>query len=408
MNASQLGLKLTAERKAHMDWLAGFKTAEGLDMPAEQIGEFHKRNDALAVLQKQYEDALLVEKSAAENELKLAPQGRLVAAGGAGEKRDGSRIETKAGLDAAFKDAFRTHGATLEHLAKGGRGTVSFDLDVEHKTLIQLSNVSPQADRQGFAASAQYFASIEDLFMQGTTDSKSIDYYVETTYTNNAAAVADGSAATDSALAWTLSTDPVEEIQAWIPATRATLADNAGLQSIIQGRLALQLASTVSSNLAAGNGTTPNISGILDRTGIQTQAKGTDPAMDAIHKAITLVEVTGDAPVSAVCVHPTDWQGIRLTRTVDGLYILGNPSEAGPMQLWGIPVRKTTSFGNAGTAVVGAFNTYAQVFNRGPLSIELSTEHSTYFTERKIAIAMLRRLALAVYRENAFAKVTGL
>jgi HK97 family phage major capsid protein len=409
MNSQAISAKLTANRAAFGEWLAASKTDEGYNLDAQGIEEFHRRNDAIATLQKEYEDALLVESKAAENEAKLASAGRLVAAENPDQKdAKPQSITTKAAWQSAFKSAIDANRATFERIAKGGRGTVSFDLDVEHKTLLTLADIAPQADRQAIAPSAQYLGQIEDLFLPGETDSKSVDYYVETTFTNNAAAVAEGNAATDSALDFTLSTDPVETIQAWLPVTREALADVPALRSYVEGRLAHQLAIRVSAQLAAGDGTSPNISGITDRAGIQTQAKGADPTFDAIHKAITKVRVTGDAEPTAICIHPTDWEEIRLTRTADGLYILGNPSEGGVPPLFGVPVRLTTSFGAAGTGVVGSFRPWAQVFNRAGLTVEVSTEHSTYFTERKVAVALMRRLALAVYRESAFCTVTGI
>jgi HK97 family phage major capsid protein len=146
---------------------------------------------------------------------------------------------------------------------------------------------------------------------------------------------------------------------------------------------------------------------VFIRTGFQTQAKGTDPAMDAIHKAITLVNVTGDANANAIFAHPTDWQNLRLTRTTEGLYILGNPAGESTPILWGLPVHLTTGIGAAGTAGVGD-TTYAEVVEREGVTVAVSSDYSTYFTERKIAVMLYRRFAVADYRPSAFATVTGL
>jgi HK97 family phage major capsid protein len=70
-------------------------------------------------------------------------------------------------------------------------------------------------------------------------------------------------------------------------------------------------------------------------------------------------------------------------------------------------VRETTAQTD-NTAIVGAFGTAAQVFRRSGITVTVSTEHSTYFVENKVAILAEERLALAVYRPNAFATVTGI
>lgn len=183
------------------------------------------------------------------------------------------------------------------------------------------------------------------------------------------------------------------------------------MQTTVLSLLAIRLRKLSSQIMLSGTGTTPIPWGVAVRSGMQTQAKGADPAFDAIHKAMTLVQVTGDSTPDAICIHPTDWQNLRLTRTVDGVYILGNPAESGPAYLWGLPVRKTigvVSNGSAGTALVGAFGTMAMVVERRGLTVEVSTEHSTFFTERKVAVALSRRFTMAGFRPNAFAKVTGL
>jgi len=405
-SAQALGLKLTQERQLHADWLASFKKDDGYDMTAEQVGEFHTRNDALEKLQKDYDGALVVEKSAAENAAKLAPQGRIIS-GGSDDPVD-PRIKTADQLDVAFKGFLKTHAPALKQIAGGADGKVSFELPVSTKTLVTLADHYPPADRQQTTGMAAYYGDTEDLFTPGSTDSSNIEYFIQTTNTTNAAFVAEGSAATDSAYVWTKTTDEVEEIQAWIPVTRAFFTDNAAMQSTVTGRLAYELQAEVNQQLLSGTGTTPQLWGAFIRTGFQTQAKGADPAFDAVGKAILKVQVTGDALPDAVVFHPTDWWNLRLTRTTQGVYILGNPADAGPLQLWGLPVRLTTGIGSAGTAGVGAFRQYAQIFNNGGVLVEMSSEHSTYFTERKIAIAVSRRMSLASYRPSAFATVTGL
>jgi len=410
--ATELAVQLTTKRTEHAAFLAGFKKDGGYDMPADKVAEFHTRNDELAELQKSWETAVTIEKAAEVNEAKLTPQGTIAANKGGSEpvenKGDG-RIKDADQLDVAFKGALREHAATLKDIAGGARGTVRFELPVEAKTLVTLADHYPQADRQRTTGMAMYYGDVEDLFAPGTTDSNNIEYFIQTTDTPNAAFVAEGTAVTDSVYVWTKTTDEVETIQSWIPVTREFLNDNAGIQSVVTGRLAAQLQAEVNQQLLSGTGGTPQLWGCFIRVGFQTQAKGSDPVFDAVGKAILKVQVTGDALPDAIVFHPTDWWNLRLTRTADGIYILGNPGDAAqPFSLWGLPVRLSTGFGSAGTAGVGAFRSYAQAFNNGGVVVEASTEHSTYFTERKVALAVSRRMSVADYRPSAFATITGI
>ena len=170
--------------------------------------------------------------------------------------------------------------------------------------------------------------------------------------------------------------------------------------------LAKRLQKHVNLRLLMGDGSTPDIWGVFLRTGVQTQAKGVDPTFDAIHKAITKVNVTGDANANLAVFHPNDWQDIRLTRTTDGVYILGNPADSGPMRLWGLPVVVSSGMTENTGGVVDT--SYTTIFENGGLNVEVSTEHSTYFTERKIAVSLSRRLAAFHYRPNAACTITGI
>ena len=183
------------------------------------------------------------------------------------------------------------------------------------------------------------------------------------------------------------------------------------LESQIRGRLSFAVQRVEEAALLTGNGTAPNIRGLLQRVGIQTVAKTAGvPIPDVVYQAMQLVRGsagTGFAEPTAVVFNPTNWTTVKLLRTADGIYIWGNPSEEGPDRIWGLPVRQTTAM-TANTALVGAFRPHAEVIRRQGITITLSTEHSTFFVENKVAILAEERLALAVYRPSAFASVTAL
>jgi len=241
--------------------------------------------------------------------------------------------------------------------------------------------------------------------LQGTTDSNVLSYYEETTFTNAAATVAEGDSKPESALAFTERTDTVRKIATWIPATSEFLEDNAGIRSYIDGRLRFMVEREEEDQLLNGDGTAPNISGILDRS---IQSIGSTDDVKAIYQAITEVRVDGQAEPDAVVIHPLSWQNIRLAQDQNDQFYGPGPFAPDTVErLWGLRVRVTPLIAE-GTALVGAFRPFAQVFRKGGITVTASTEHSTYFVENKVAILAEERLALAVYRPTAFCKVTGL
>ncbi|HSW43166.1 MAG TPA: phage major capsid protein [Patescibacteria group bacterium] len=399
---TQMAEQLHAERTAIAAQFDAARQADGTyNLSAEEVGALHKRNDDLTALQKQHDAAVALEGLHRDVKGALAPQGRVVPGNQPGDGPASQRARS-------WNDIIAPSAAALKTLASGGRGSASWTMtDAEYKALLTLADISPQADRQETVPSAQYLADVTPLFQTGATDSNNLEYFEETTYISTAAEVAEGTAVADATLDFTLRTDNVTEISVWIPVTRQSLDDNAGLQSYVGGRLRHMLNARRSLQLIGGDGTPPNLSGVLDRSGIQTQPRGADPSMDAIHRAITRVAVAGDATPDAIVAHPNDWQEIRLTRTADGIYILGNPGDPGTKQLWGLPVVTTTSIAEH-TALVGAFRSMAQVFNRDGITVEASTEHEGYFTQRRVALLVYQRLALCVYRPAAFCTVTGI
>ncbi len=311
-----------------------------------------------------------------------------------------------------LESALRDNEAYMEIVGRKAQvsGRKGFNLPLfeapSRKTLVTLAQINNAPSRiPNLVGMGMDETTVGDLVLPGTTDNNTITYIEETTFTNSAATVAEGAAKPESAWAGTERTENVRKIATWLPVTDELLSDVAGFRSYIEGRLRFMVEREEEDQLLNGDGTAPNISGILDRA-IQSVTSTND--IDAIYRAITEVRVDGFAEPTALVINPLSWANIRLAKDANDRYYGDGPF--GPLQvdrLWGLPVRVTPLIAE-GTALVGAFRPFAQIFRREGITVTASSEHASYFVENKVAILAEERLALAVYRPAAFCKITGL
>jgi hypothetical protein len=259
----------------------------------------------------------------------------------------------------------------------------------------------------GAVLSPQQQPKVVDLIPQGQTGEHSIKWMLETTYTSAAAETAEGGTYGESAYALTEQITPVNKLAHFLPVTDEQLADVPQARDYLNGRLELGLKQRLDLQLLQGNGTAPNLKGLYNISGINTQPLGSDPVPDAIYKAMTLIMQTGFADPSGVIMHPQNWQDIRLLRTTQGLYIWGNPDQSGPQRIWGLPVVVTT-YNTFGSVMVGDYHMYTQLFYRKGIDFLVSNSHASFFITGQLAVRADMRVAFIVTRPLAICSVTGL
>ena len=247
---------------------------------------------------------------------------------------------------------------------------------------------------------------IRDLLMPGTTDAGSIEYVVETGYTNNAAPQVEGAVKARSNITFNLKTAPVRTIAHIFKASRQLLDDSAGLASYIDGRATYGLQFREEQQLLSGDGTGANILGILPQATAFAPAftpAGATP-IDRLRLAILQV-VLAEYPATGFVLNPIDWTKIELTKDNEGRYIIAQPRASEVPRLWGLPVAETQAIAQ-NTFLTGAFSLAAQIFDRMEIEVLMSTENEDDFSRNMVSIRAEERVALAVYRPEAF--ITGL
>jgi HK97 family phage major capsid protein len=291
-------------------------------------------------------------------------------------------------------------------------------LDREHaKALITgLSDTSAgafvTADRQGFYGLLLQTPVVLDLITTGETDSDTVEYVKQTSFTNAAAETAEATSLSDgskpeSAMAFAVVQALVRTIAHWIPVTKRALNDAAGLRTLIDSQMREGVRQRLEAQVINGNGTGENLRGILNTTGIGTVAVGASPdqRLDAIHRAITTVRLAFIEP-NAVALHPQDFEDIRLMKNANGDYLYGSPAQAGPTTIWGLPSAVTTNVPN-GTGIVGKFNE-AILWMREGIALAASDSHADFFIKNLVAILAEARAAFGIPRPAAFCAVTGI
>ncbi len=262
----------------------------------------------------------------------------------------------------------------------------------------------------GIVTPPQRRMTIRDLLTPGRTSVNAIQYVKESGFTNNAATVTEtaGTAKPQSDIQFDIVTTAVTTIAHWVLATKQILDDVPQLQSYIDGRLRYGLMYVEENQLLNGGGTGTDLNGINTQATayaapIAPTNAGNLTKIDILRLAM-LQTTIAELPATGIVLHPSDWADIELTKTDQGAYLFANPQNLADPRLWRLPIVETQAQ-TLDNFTVGAFKMGAQIFDREDANVEISTEDSDNFRKNLVTIRAEERLALAVYRPQAF--ITG-
>ena len=255
----------------------------------------------------------------------------------------------------------------------------------------------------GVVALPQRRMTVRDLIAPGQMDGSTLEYVKETGFTNNAGMVSETVKKPESTLKFDLVTTSARVIAHYMKASRQILSDASQLASIIDNRLRYGLAYKEEQQLLTGDGTGQNLLGIIPQAtafSAPFDPAGTETVIDSLRLALLQSELAEFASTGIV-LNPTDWARIELLKDTTGRYIIGNPQGTLAPTLWGRPVVATQAI-SVDKFLCGAFQQGAQVFDRWQARVEVATENEDDFVKNMVTILAEERLALAVYRPEAF------
>jgi hypothetical protein len=258
-----------------------------------------------------------------------------------------------------------------------------------------------------------------DLVTMASTDSTSVKWVREKAFTNSAAEVAEsaeGAKVTkpESALTLETVTFDVKTLAHWLPASKQSLRDVAGVRSLIDAKLEWGLRRRLARQVIAGDGVGANLLGIANTAGIgHVDRSGADaPSLieDIYDGVVSIGDAYGEAP--NVCfVSRADYKLLRFARDASGAgadtggFIFGTPRTVNPIEVEGCLVLPNFDL-PAGMSVMGVWREFAVWMHEG-ISIALSDSHDTYFVENLVAILAEFAAAAGAMETVAFCEISA-
>lgn len=199
----------------------------------------------------------------------------------------------------------------------------------------------------------------------------------------------------------------VETIAGWLRVTRKAMNNIPGFVSFLQARLPEKFQRALDYQVLYGDGTTPNLKGILTSGNfVASTAVASQKLIEKLIDDVATLEDTYERDATGILLRPVDYYGFFKNKASgSGEYDLpeGVTFVNGQLFLFGIPVYASTAI-TAPDYVVGDFDMGAQLLTQEGMRIEFFEQDGTNVRENKVTVRIEGNYALPVYGPDFFIK----
>lgn len=276
-----------------------------------------------------------------------------------------------------------------------------------------------QAVNLGIGEQARRKMHIRDLFPRATTKAAVMYGVRETGWVNAAAQVkqryaADGSSpatggdsdvfgrAPKSKIQLTSVLYPIAEVKHSLDAHHAILDDEPRLKTFINTRMLEGVRYAEDYDLLWSVGDGERLTGIFNTPGVQEYTGlSSDKHSVQIRRAITK-SVISEYDVTGIVLSPNLWEQVETEEDDQGNFRVAVSVALGASKtVWRVPVIETTAMSDS-NYLLGSWGMGAQLYDRESLTVKVSTEHGTNFTDGAVTFLASERVALEVPRPESF------
>jgi len=222
---------------------------------------------------------------------------------------------------------------------------------------------------------------------------------------DKAAEVAEGGAKPQAGPTMEVVNESPATIAVWANLTRRVARQAPSVQAYLDTRLRYALKRRLDKQVINGDGNSPNISGLLDRSGILTEAPGSSEARAVtIRKAITTMEESEAVP-EIVVLHPADAELFDLLNVASaGLHAVPSVNAPPASTAWGLQVVRSTAIASGTAALVDPM-AVAILDEMAPRAY-LTDSHASNFTSNILTLLLELDAGLALFDPAGVLKVT--
>jgi len=240
-------------------------------------------------------------------------------------------------------------------------------------------------------------------FMNTTSFSTETIRYVTESWSDTAATRAEGSAGSESDTTFTEATANTKIISTYLTVSRESLSDLSFLYNHITNRGMRKIMLKEDQQILYGSGSGSQLSGISIVADAYTDSLASSlvSRYDVLASAVTQAKVNEYAP-NVILLHPTDYDLLVRTKDSQGNYV--NPNaffNNQPIYIHGARVVANTAV-SSDDFFVGDFAMGATLGIREDVTVRSTESHASNFTAGLVTILIEERVALPIYRSDAF------